>query len=78
MFSSVIPLALINRLAWFSIKVWIIVTVRSGECFKSRSLESLKSLATKIIIRTKAAVDTTRVAMDMGVTALNSSPMTES
>ena len=78
MFSSVIPLALISRLAWFSIKVWIIVTVRSGVWFKSRSLESLKSLATKIIIRTKAAVDTTSVAMDMGVTALNSSPMTES
>ena len=78
MFSSVIPLALISRLAWFSIKVWIIVTVRSGVWFKSRSLESLKSAVNRIIIKTKAAIDTIRVAMDMDVTALNSSPMTES
>ena len=78
MFSPVIPLALISRLAWFSIKVWIIGTVRSGEYLKSCSLESLKSATNKIIIKTKAAIDTIKVAMDMGVTALNSSPMTES
>ena len=46
--------------------------------FKSRSLESLKSAVNRIIIKTKAAIDTIRVAMDMDVTALNSSPMTES